>query len=220
MKKGILLVTLVAFYLSCSPSAGEEVLLPKPDLKGETSVEEAIYRRSSVRRYEKGPLSLKELSQLLWSAVGLTIDGVTGPSRAYPSAGGLYPLEIFAVAGDVESLKPGIYRYDPVGHSLVSHKEGDHREGLRSAALGQSSISGAALDLVLTAVYERTTGKYGKRGERYVLVDLGASIENIFLQAEAMGLGTVVIGAFHDDKVKSVLGAEEEPLAIMPVGRR
>lgn len=219
MKSTLLFLVPVA-VLICSAADGDETPLPKPDLKGKVSVEEAIYQRRSIRGYGEGSLTLKEVSQLLWSALGLTVDGVTGPTRSHPSAGGLYPLEIFAVVGDVESLEPGIYRYDPIKHSVLPVVGGDRREELRWAALGQRCISEAPLDLIIAAVFERTTGKYGERGMRYVLMDLGASIENIFLQAQSLGLGTVVIGAFYDEKVKRVLGGEEDPLAIMPVGRR
>jgi len=221
MKRSVLLLLPVCLLLlHCSPGRGEEIPLPEPNLKGQVSVEEAIYQRRSTRDYRKDSLTLGHLSQLLWSALGLTVDGVTGPTRAHPSAGGLYPLEIFAVVGKVESLKPGVYRYNPLNHSLLPLGEGDRREELRRAALGQRCISDAPLDLVLAAVFHRTTTKYGERGDRYVLMDLGASIENIFLEAESLGLGTVVVGAFHDEKVKAVLGIEEPPLAIMPVGRR
>ena len=221
MKNSILALLPVSLLLCCSPSSGEEISLPKPKLKGEVSLEEALYSRRCVRSYEEGPITLEQVSQLLWAACGLTIDALTGPTRAYPSAGGLYPLEVFAVVGEVESLKPGIYRYDPFGHRLLLLKEGDHREALRQAALGQSCISDAPLDLVLSAVYPRTTRKYGERGQRYVLMDLGGAAQNIFLQAESLGLGTVIIGAFFDEKVRKVLGTEEEaPLLIMPIGRK
>ena len=227
-----LLVLLLSVGPSCAenPSldqAGEEnasgiVMLPEPRYSGTVSVEEAVFGRRSMRRYKEEPLTLQEVSQLLWAAGGKTVDGVTGATRAYPSAGGLYPLEIYLVAGEVEGLADGIYRYQWRDHALSLVKEGDLRGELMRAALNQGAIGSAPVDLVFAAVYARTTGKYGERGAvRYVHMDVGAAVQTLFLQAEALGLGTVVMGAFEDEAVKGVLGVEdEEPLCIMPVGRR
>jgi SagB-type dehydrogenase family enzyme len=184
--------------------------LPSPKHKGQVSVEEAIFNRRSIRRYKDGPLTLEEVSQLLWAAGGKTVDGVTGATRAYPSAGGIYPLEIYLIAGDVEGLTSGIYHYQWRDHSVALME-----------ALGQGMVARAPMSLVFTAVYKRTTARYGRRGEaRYVPMDMGGAGQNVHLQAEALGLGTVIIGAFNDEEVKKVLGIQdEEPLYIMPVGR-
>lgn len=198
------------------------VQLPQPRHSGTLSVEEGIFKRRSVRSYVEGPLSLQDLSQLLWAAGGRTVDGVTGPTRAYPSAGGLYPLEVYVAAGRVKGIEPGVYRYLWREHALELIKEGDVRRKLTKAALMQDAVRIAPLSLVLTAVYGRTTWKYGERGRvRYVHIDAGAAVQNVYLQAEALGLGTVCIGAFKDEEVKEVLGIEEgEPVCIMPVGRK
>jgi SagB-type dehydrogenase family enzyme len=199
--------------------ASERIQLPEPKYIGVMSVEEALMKRRSVRVFKEGPVMLAELSQLIWAAQGVT--DPRGP-RTAPSAGALYPLELYVVAGNVNGLPQGLYKYGPGRHELLSVAKGDRRNDLCNAALGQSSIRRAALVLVLSGVYERTTAKYGERGIRYVHMEAGHAAQNVYLQAVPLGLGTVVIGAFHDEEVKKVLKLDdkERPLYIMPVGRR
>jgi len=194
----------------------ETVSLPAPRTMGTTSLEEALSKRRSIRAYSNEPLSLRETSQLLWAA-----QGVTSPRgfRTAPSAGALYPMELYLVVSEVEGLTPGIYHYDPHEHALRRTKEGDFRGRLADAALGQSAIRNAPLSLVVPAVYERTARKYGDRAVRYVRMEAGHIAQNLYLQATALGLGTVTIGAFYDERVQEALGIEEEPLYIMPIGR-
>jgi SagB-type dehydrogenase family enzyme len=193
------------------------IRLPEPRAPGATSVEEALRRRRSLREFRPTPLTLAEAAQLLWAAQGRTAeDG----RRTAPSAGALYPLEVFLVAGRVEGLAPGVYRYRPDGHILEPVIEGDRRRALSEAALGQGWVGGAPAALVVAAVEERTARKYGRRAERYVHIEVGAAAQNVALQAVALGLGTVVVGAFDDAAVARVAGLapEERPLAILPVG--
>ncbi|RLC70773.1 MAG: nitroreductase [Chloroflexi bacterium] len=203
---------------SPSPQPSVEVRLPSPELKGKVSVEEALLKRRSVRDYRDEPLTLEEVSQLLWAA-----QGITDPRgfRAAPSAGATYPLETYLVVGRVEGLAPGLYHYDPAKHRLVKLNDQDLRVELAAAALGQEWVKEAAVDIVFAAVYERTTQRYGNRGIRYVHMEVGHVGQNVYLEAVALGLGTVVIGAFYDDQVKKVLDLpeDEHPLYIMPVGR-
>ena len=196
---------------------GLAVNLPSPSLDGEMSVERAIADRRSVRSYGGEPLPLARLSQLLWAAQGITHEG---RFRAAPSAGATYPLELFAVAGNMQGLEPGVYRYDVRSHSLELHLAGDQRRRLADAAVKQEFIAYAPLDILICAVFERTTHYYGERGTRYVHLDAGHAAENISLQAVALGLGTIAVGAFDDGQVSTVmsLGDEVEPLYIMPVG--
>ena len=202
--------------------SGGRIQLPKPREKGGISVEEAIFKRKSTRSYKDAPLTMEEVSQLLWAAGGKTIDGITGATRAYASAGGLHPLEIYLVAGDVKGLAAGVYRYDWRDHTLSPVKEGDVRKALSMAAYGQGMAERAPASIVLTGIYPRTTSRYGERGEsRYVPMDAGGAGQNVHLQAESLGLGTVILGAFQDDAVRTVLGiGDETPLYIMPVGRK
>jgi len=218
--KGIVLLFMLIGFQGYAQTEGERIPLPEPRHGGDVSLERAIYERRSVRSFKDSSLRFEQLSQILWAASGKTIDGITGASRSAPSAGGLYPLEFFAVVGSVEDLKPGIYRYSWKDHSVWLEMEGDLRADLASAALRQSYIQDAPLTIVITAVYERTSRKYGNRGEvRYVHMDAGHAAENIFLQAVALDLGTVTVGAFVDHEVKKLLNVrEEEPLLIMPIG--
>jgi len=198
------------------------VRLPRPSYKSNISVEEAIFRRKSIRRYRKNSLTLGDLSQLIWSCAGKNIDGLTGPTRVYPSAGGIYPIELYLVVGDVEGLDEGIYKYDWSGHSLESIKKVDVRVPLAGACLGQSMVSNAPVNFVFAANVSKVLSRYGERGKRlYLPMDIGAACENLHLQAESLGLGTVMIGAFRDEQAKAVLGLDKEDVyCIMPVGRR
>jgi SagB-type dehydrogenase family enzyme len=199
---------------------GKKITLPKPRYESEISVEEAILNRRSVRSYSEEPVKLKEVSQLLWSAQGITDE--KRKFRAAPSAGALYPLEVFLVVGNVSKLEDGIYRYDPFNHAVTKLMEGDYRDNLSLAALGQSCVKNAPISIVIAGVYDRITKKYGERGIMYTYMEAGHAAENVYLQAEALGLGTVVVGAFLDDKVKEVIGMKEEemPLYILPIGKK
>ena len=197
----------------------EQIKLPKPELTGKQSVELLLQQRRSVRSYKKSALNLTEVGQLLWSAQGVSdAQGL----RTAPSAGALYPLKLFVVVGDVNELSSGIYQYNPEEHSLLKTANGDLRKSLQKAALNQSCIVDAAIIFVFTANYQRTTWKYGKRGVRYVHMEVGHAGQNLFLQAEALHLGTVVVGAFDDDEVREVLNLDSnvQPLSLMPVGRK
>lgn len=198
---------------------GERIPLPAPRMVSETSVEAALAQRRSIRDYSDENLTVGEVSQLLWAA-----QGITAPwgGRTAPSAGALYPLELYLAVGAVNGVAAGVYRYWPEEHELEKVKEGDTRAALAAAALGQECVKDAAIDLVIVGVYHRTTARYGDRGIQYVHLEAGHAAQNVYLQAEALGLGTVALGAFHDDEVARVLGLEEEstPLYIMPVGRK
>ena len=221
-------LTVILFSSGCVPAQEpilpqvEEVIdvkLPEPRYDSDVSVEQTLLQRRSVRDYTGEPLSLQQVSQLLWAAQGITDrQGL----RTAPSAGALYPLEIYLVVGDVENLVRGVYRYQPVGHALRRVLDGDLRAKLAAAALGQGCVKEGAINIVFTAVYERTTQRYGERGIRYVHMEVGHAAQNVYLQAVALHLGTVVIGAFHDDQVREILSLpqQEQPLYIMPVGRK
>ena len=197
-----------------------QIYLPSPSRKGGMSLEEAIARRKSIRNFSSQPISQSQLSQVLWAAQG-TSDASW--SRTVPSAGATYPLEVFVVCGAncVEQIGEGIYRYNTDSHSLTLHHAGDVRLELARAALDQEYIYEAPVDIVICAVYERTLRRYGARGERYVHIEVGHAGQNIYLQANALGLATVAIGAFYDEPVREVLRLDKQykPLYIMPVGK-
>ena len=198
-----------------------QIYLPSPSQKGIMSLEEAIARRRSIRDFTPQPVSQSQLSQILWAAQGLT--DTWGRYRTVPSAGATYPLEIFVACGrnSIEEIDDGIYRYNINNHSLTLHYRGDVRLELARAALNEEIIYQAPVDIVICALFERTTLSYGSRGERYVLMEVGHAGQNIYLQATALGLATVAIGAFHDEQVREVLRLEQQikPLYIMPIGK-
>lgn len=197
--------------------AGEHIDLPEPRRDGDLPVERALAMRRSVREYTDAPLSLAALAQLAWAA-----QGTTDPAgyRTAPSAGALYPLELYVVAGEVLGLEAGVYRYRPEEHRLVRHAGGDVRGAVARAALLQAWIADAPAILVLVGVVERSAGKYGDRAPRYVHIEVGHAAQNVYLQAEALGLGTCIVGAFHDRQLKRVLALPEAetPFALLPLG--
>jgi SagB-type dehydrogenase family enzyme len=203
---------------SSSPLASS-IKLPAPNVKGPISLEESLQNRRSIREYTTKPLKIEEVSQLLWAAQGITSDS---GGRTAPSAGALYPLKVYLVAGNVENLPAGIYEYSPQQHELISLVNGDMREKLSNAAVEQASVKKAAIDIVISSIYERTTLKYGNRGIQYAQMETGHAAQNICLQATALDLGAVTVGAFYDNQVKAVFGmpANESPLYIIPVGKK
>jgi len=202
-------------------SYGEgEIPLPPPKLDGDISVEKAIKGRRSERDFQNRPLGLAYLAQILWSAQGITDEGAG--LRAAPSAGAQYPLDVYVVIGQggVEELEAGVYSYNPHKHSLRLHSEGDMRQELTQACLEQKYMAEAPVSLIITAEYDRTTDRYGEKGIRYAHMEVGHAAENVYLQAEALGLGTVMVGAFYDEEVSELLSLppQHEPLGVMPIG--
>jgi SagB-type dehydrogenase family enzyme len=191
---------------------GEVIPLPKAKIRGSISLEEAISRRRSVRRFQNKEMSMEQISQLLWSAQGIT--GKRGRFRAAPSAGALYPIEIYLVKSD------GIFHYEVDSHSLAMKNNSDVRGDLMLAALSQPFVKEAPVSIIIAAVRSRVTSRYGGRGNRYVEIEVGHVAENVHLQAVALGLATVPVGAFDDDRVSRVLSLPKnvEPLYIIPVG--
>ncbi len=212
---------LVALLVACAPAAEpakapvETVALPAPT-ELPVQLDQAITARRSVRSFTNQPLAMDAVTQLLASVAART--GEHPHQRALPSAGGLHPLEFYLVVGAVEGLEPGVYRYIAEDTALQLVAAGDRRQDLMGAALGQGVVGAAPACLVIAAEYERTTGKYGRRGHRYVHMEVGHAAQNIYLTATALGLGTVSVGAFEDERAKRLLETPYEPLLIMPLG--
>lgn len=194
------------------------IKLPPPMVKGKISLEEAIKKRRSERDFQDRALTLRQVSQILWAAQGITEE--RGFKRAAPSAGALYPLELYLVVKKVKELEAGVYHYHPANHTLDLTLRGNYQTPLAEACLGQMFIAEAPVSLVIAAEYERTTAKYGKRGLRYVHIEVGHVGENICLQVVALGLGAVTIGAFWDEEVSRRLSLPKnyKPLYVLPVG--
>lgn len=189
--------------------------LPEPEIETGFSLNRAIFERYSIRKFSDKKLTLQHVSNLLWAG-----GGKSKYRRTTPSAGATYPLEFYLVAGKkgAENLEAGIYHYYWEKHALRLKKEGDLRTELCLACLGQDFIVRAPVSILIAADYERTVSFYGNRGIRYVHMEVGHACQNIHLEAVALGLGSVVVGAFYDEEVKKILELKEEPLAIMPVG--
>ena len=196
----------------------ERIYLPPPEHEGTVSVEAALFTRKSRRSFSEASMPLQQAGQLLWAAQGLSADGTTGATRTAPSAGATHPLNLYLIAGNVDDLPAGIYRYLWDEHALVLVREGDHRQAAADLSVRQQFIAEAQLTIVLTAVFERTTQRYGERGNRYVYMEAGYANQNIYLQAEALGMGTVAVGAFSDNKLTELLKSASEPLLVIPVG--
>jgi len=201
-----------------STSGPAAIGLPQPKLEGTMSLEQVLANRRSVRTFAAEPLEPAEIAQLLWAAQGIT--GRDKRFRTAPSAGALHPLEVYVVAADVMDLKAGVYHYLPAKHSLELIAEGDLRNKVSEAALGQQAPARAPATILIAAVYSRCSAKYGARANRYVPMDAGHAAQNVLLQAVALNLGAVPMGAFDGDQLKTVvkLANDEEPLYIIPVG--
>lgn len=196
----------------------DTVSLPQPRLDSECSVEHALRMRRTLRQFSQTALTLADIAQLLWAAQGITsAEGF----RAAPSAGALYPLELYLVSGNVQGLGAGIYKYVPAGHALTRTTSQDIRRQLAEAAYGQDWIEQSAAIVGFSAIERRTTGKYGSRGIRYVHIEVGHAAQNVALQATCLGLGAAVVGAFDDDRVARImdLPKDEQVRYLMPVGR-
>lgn len=196
------------------------VKLPQPSFEGTGSLEKAIKERRTVRSFKEDALTMEQLSTLLWAAQGVTEQG--GFKRAAPSAGALYPMDVYVVGGDssVRGLSAGVHHHRPEDNSLTHVTDGDVRNGLARASLRQMWMARAPISLVITAEYARIRGRYGDRGVRYAVIEAGHIGQNIFLMAEACGLGAGIVGAFDDLEVIRVLKTPQahEPLLVMPVG--
>ncbi len=194
--------------------------LPQEKTEGTVSVEQAIRQRRTVRAFMSEPLELHQVSQLLWAAQGITEK--RGFKRAAASAGALYPMDVYIVTGKggVTQIEAGIYHYEPQGHVLSLVTRGDLRAALSRASLSQMWMAKAPVNMVITAEYNRATVKYGKRGVRYAMIEAGHIGQNLFLQAEALGLKAGIVGAFQDNEIIRVMNipSSHEPLLLMPIG--
>lgn len=196
--------------------------MPPPRRSGGLSFEDCLASRRTRRLYAQGPLSIEEIAQLLWAA-----QGITDPKhslRTAPSAGALYPLEVYLVAGEegVEGLEAGLYAYLPDRHAIEKVASGDLRQSLAAACLGQSWMAQAPVMFLLAAEHDRTQRKYGTRGRRYAWMEAGHACQNLLLEVEALGLAAAVVGAFDDRRLSESAGlpSARQPLAVVTVGRR
>jgi SagB-type dehydrogenase family enzyme len=198
----------------------QEIRLPLPSISGKISIEEVIQKRRTIRAFKNKPLDIKKLSQILWAAQGIT--DKDSKLRAAPSAGALFPIWVYIAIGknSVEKIKEGVYKYRPERHTILKIREGDVLQKLALASLGQRWMKEAPIIIILTAQYSRVSIKYGQRGVRYAHIEVGHIGQNIFLQAEGIGLGAGIVGAFIDEAIINILKIprDHRPLILMPVG--
>jgi SagB-type dehydrogenase family enzyme len=212
MLRKFIAISMLLILAGGNVMAANIIDLPQPKIIGKTSLEESIFRRRSTRSYQNHELSLEQLSQILWAAQGITENSYG--FRAAPSAGALYPLFIYV------AKKDGVFRYIADGHKLIQLSSEDKRPSLVRASLGQSAIREAPVCIVISANFAITQAKYGPRAFRYVCMEIGHVAENIHLQATALGLSSLPIGAFWDDVIKSTMEIpdNQDPLYIIPIG--
>lgn len=198
-----------------------KIQLPKPDFRGIT-VEDAIKKRRSVRNYSGSPMNSAEISQLLFSAQGITGQIYGEKLRTAPSAGALYPIELYVFINNVRGIEKGLYHYNLFEHSLTEIKKGDFRKEMLRAGLDQEMFRDANIVIAMTAIHKRITWKYGDRGFRYIYMEAGHIAQNILIQSVSLGLGSVVVGAFLDDELNRLLGIdgkEEISLYLVATGK-
>jgi SagB-type dehydrogenase family enzyme len=217
IKTGLLAFLIIIIGTPMIKAQDGRIKLPSPDIQDSLTVSQAIEKRRTIRSFTDEKVTLAQISQLLWAA-----QGITSPQglRAAPSAGALYPLELYINVKKSDSLREGIYKFNPISQSLFRVIDKDLSKEIAEASLHQKWMAEAPVMFVFTAIYERTTGKYGDRGVRYAMIEAGSSSENLFLQAQSIGLDCGIVGAFHDSEIKQLLDLEKRsnPLLIMPVG--
>jgi SagB-type dehydrogenase family enzyme len=202
--------------LASAQEPARPVPLPEARREGTMSLEAALWARRSVRALKPDALLLSAAAQLLWAAQGKNRpDG----HRTAPSAMAVYPIEVYLVAGSVEGLPPGVYRYRSATHDLILVHEGDRRAELTSApGRPPGWAENAPLLLVFAAAWDRASRRFAARTERYAAMEVGHAAQNVYLQAAALGLGTTFMGNVNDSALARILSADERPMGVMPVG--
>ncbi|MBN2863375.1 MAG: SagB/ThcOx family dehydrogenase [Bacteroidales bacterium] len=241
MKRLLILLCMMSIGLSAGSqnlptekSVAQENLaikLPAPSFDSNTSVERALLTRRSERTFKQDAIKLKDLSQILWAAQGVTMKIDTVPGwwtgrewlggvRTAPSAGALFPIELYIAAGNVENLDQGLYKYNALNHTIIKITDGDKREEVRKAALGQSAVGNGPACIIIAANLGRTEYKYKSKATQYVYIESGAVCQNIYLQCNSLNIGTVMIGAISAEPMKVALSMpdSETPIGVMPIG--
>jgi len=172
------------------------------------TLHDALTTRKSIRRFARTPLSLEQLSYLLWAATGIQRRERGYEFRTAPSAGALYPVETYLVANNVSDLPAGLYHYPVLEHTLEELRLGGLGRQVAAAALDQAMCAAAAATFVWTGVFPRSKWKYGQRAYRYVYLDAGHVAENLALAAVALGLGSCQVAALYDDEANALLGVD------------
>ncbi|MEW6203546.1 MAG: SagB/ThcOx family dehydrogenase [bacterium] len=205
------------------PDALRVVELPEPKFVAGDSLWDAMRERRSIRRYSNQPISLVELSNLIWSFAGITKETAHYILRTAPSAGALYPIETYLVVNNIAGLEQGVYHHDVRRFALEMLKKGKFGEKTADACLGQNMCETAAVVFIWTAVVPRCRSKYHERAYRYIYMDAGHIGQNVYLAATAMNFGCCGIGAFYDDEVNAIVDADgkiETAVYLATVGKK
>jgi len=209
------LIILAATGGSLMAQDANTLQLPEPDLAGEVTLEQCLGERRSHREFSGNPLTLEQLSQVLWAAQGITADW---GARTAPSAGGLFPLVLYVAVEGIEGIDNGVWMYDPETHSLTMSVEGDLLGDIAEAAVSQMWMADASAILVITAIPAITEARYADRSMRYIDNEVGGVCQNVYLQCEALSLGTCAVGAMYDDQVATIVSTEASVRLLMPIG--
>lgn len=193
--------------------------LPAPLTDGPIPFENILANRRTVREYASEAMSIDGAAQLLWAAYGITEHGIWN-RRTVPSAGAIYPMEIYLIAGDIEEIGPGVYRYDAEEHTLEPMRAGDIRPDLAEACTQQEWMEHAPMAIVICTDFAKATSKYGERGAFYAFFEAGHIAQNIYLQGESMGIGIAEVATFEDEELSGVVGQalNHRPLLVMAAG--
>jgi SagB-type dehydrogenase family enzyme len=198
-----------------------KIKLPPPNQVEAMSVDEAIRERRSIRTFSQKPLTMEQLSYLLWASTGIQWRENAYEFRTAPSAGALYPIETYVIANRVSGYDKALYHYSIKQHLLEKLQRGYFSTPMAHAALEQEMFLSAAVIFVWTAIFERSKWKYRQRAYRYVYLDAGHIAQNLALSAVSIGLGSCQVGAFYDDEVNRIVGIdgeEESALYLSVVG--
>ncbi len=202
-------------------SEAQRIELPSFQPSRGMSLDQALKDRKSVRDFQARPISKGQLAYMLWASTGIQRIEGGYEFRTVPSAGALYPIETYLIANDVRGLDAGIYHYSIRAHQLEQLRQGDFRQQIAAAALGQGMCATAAVVFVWSAMFERCKWKYGQRAYRYIYLDAGHITENLALAAISLNLGSCEIGALYDDQTNVILGVdgiEESTICMAVVG--
>mgnify|MGYP001114764929 CR=1 FL=1 len=198
-----------------------KVVLPECEPNPPVSLDQALNDRKSIRNYRPEPITLEQLSYLLWASSGIQRLEQAHEFRTAPSAGALYPIETYVIANELRDVEAGAYHYGIHAHELEQIRAGDFRERIAAAALGQGMCAAAGAVFVWTAIFARSKWKYAQRAYRYVYLDAGHIAENLALAAVSLGLGTCQVGALFDDEVNKLIevdGTAESVIYMSVVG--
>ena len=191
--------------------------LPEPNLQSNFSLEQALKQRRSRRDFSDNPISLNQLSQVLWAAYGITKEPIY---KTAPSAGAIYPMTIYVSTCKVKNMENGFYRYIPETHSLKLIDDNNYKKIIYKLGYRQNCLKNPAFTILMAANFNKIENRYGNKAKRYTFMEAGHISQNIYLQVESLGLGTVAVGAFNEASMNKNLPvkAEENIIYIMPIG--